>query len=202
MTAPVIVVTGGIGSGKSTVAETIAGRGGYIIDADALAHRALKDDSFKGKLREAFGDDVFTPSGRVSRARLANRVFSDTKRLWQLDRLIRPFVRKIVSEVVSNRREQEKYIVLDAVLFFQYKFRFKAGLVVLTEAIEKTCLRRIMKRDGFSIVEAEQRIESQRRLKKDWLRADVKIDTDTGIRSVRAEAERIRDDFLKKYRII
>lgn len=66
MSANLIVVTGGIGSGKSTVASKLAEKGGFVIDADREAHEVYKDPVLKERLREKFGDRIFTRSGLVS----------------------------------------------------------------------------------------------------------------------------------------
>ncbi len=198
MTMRLIVVTGGIGSGKSTVAAKLAEKGGVVLDADHLAHEVYKDPLLKERLREKFGDRIFTRSGSVSRRKLGGIVFDDRKMLENLNRIVSPFIKEKISKSVQRNRKRDKYIVLDALLFFQYKFRFKADLVILTEASEKTCVKRIVERDSFSMEEAEKRIEMQRGLKKEWEQADIKINTDKGGRSVMKEAADIRDDFLKK----
>lgn len=129
-------------------------------------------------------------------------VFDDGKMLADLNRIVRPFIKKRISGTVKLHKKRDKYIVLDALLFFQYKFRFKADLVILTEASEKTCVKRIVERDSFSTKEAEKRIAMQHGLKREWEQADLKINTDKGIRSVMKEAADIRDDFLEKHDLI
>lgn len=198
MKAPLVVITGGIATGKSLVASEFAARGGCLIDADELAHGALADPDFLKRLRSDFGDGVFTASGRASRKKIAGVVFLDQKELSRFESLIRPFVKKLIRAEISEKRKREKYIVLDAVLFFQYKFRFKADLVVRTTAPPEVCLKRMMARDGFTLREAGLRLERQRPLHADWARAEITIDTDRNERAVRKEASRLRDEFLRK----
>jgi dephospho-CoA kinase len=195
MDTPLIVVTGPIASGKSVVARVMAERGGVLLDADDLAHEALEDRRFARELAGEFGPEVLV-RGRVSRLRLAGIVFMDQRKLDRLNRLIRPSVKRIVRERISSLQGAAPYIVLDALLFFQYKFRFKPDLSVRTDAPEEVRIRRMMRRDGFTREEALQRIERQRPLSRDWERADVTIDTDAPIGRVRAEAARLRDEFL------
>ncbi len=199
MKVPLIVVTGPIASGKSTVARVMAEGGGVYVDGDALAHAALEDPGFTEKLGEEFGPEVMDGDGRVTRLRLAGMVFSDQKKLDRLNRLIRPYVKKLARERLMELAETSKYIVLDAVLFLQYKFRLKADLVVLTDAPEEVRIRRMMRRNGFDRKEAELRIERQRDLFEDWEKAGVRLDTDIPIAEVRKEAARIRDEFLEEY---
>lgn len=196
MKTPLVVVTGAIASGKSEVARVFAERGGTLIDADELAHEALEDPLFAAELAAEFGRDLLA-GGRVSRMRLARIVFSDQRALDRLNRLIKPSVKRIVRDRIASLQGGTPYIVLDALLFFQYKFRFKADLSVRTDAPEEVRVRRMMRRDGFTRAEALQRIERQRPLSRDWDRADVTIDTDAPIGRVRAEAARLRDEFLE-----
>ena len=199
MKVPLIVVTGPIASGKSTVAKVMAEGGGVYVDADMLAHAALEDPGFVEKLGEEFGAEVMGDDGKVSRLRLARIVFPDQKKLDRLNVLIRPYVKKLAREKLGELARTSKYIVLDAVLFLQYKFRLKADLVVLTDAPEEVRIRRMMRRNGFNRKEAELRIERQKGLFADWERAGVRLDTDIPLAGVRKEAARIRDEFLEEY---
>jgi dephospho-CoA kinase len=196
MRTPVIVVTGGIASGKTTVARVLAGKDGIAVDCDALAHRSLEQDAVKERLVRAFGGEILTPSGRVSRARLARLVFSDDVKLAVLDRIVHPAVTRIINDEVRRLRSIGRYIVLDAVVYFNYKFRFKVDLVVLTEAPEEVRLRRIIKRDGMSRDLAMGRIERQRSFYGSWAEADVTIDTHRSRREVERAAVSLREKFL------
>jgi dephospho-CoA kinase len=199
MRTPVMVVTGGIGSGKTTVAGVLAGGHGRVVDCDELAHRALESDPVKERLVRVFGEGIITRSGRVSRARLARLVFSEDARLAALERIVRPAVSRIISDEVRRLRSEYPYIVLDAVVYFNYKFRFKVDLVVLTEAPERTRLRRIMKRDGMSRERALGRIERQRSLRGSWAKADVVLNTGRSRREVERAAASIRDRFFEDH---
>ncbi|MBN2071350.1 MAG: dephospho-CoA kinase [Candidatus Krumholzibacteriota bacterium] len=196
MRAPLIVVTGGIGSGKSTVAAILAGKDGKIIDADALAHGVYDDPALKEKLMERFGPGVFTRSGTVSRAKLGRIVFSDLRMMALLDRTVRPFVKELVSKTVRESRSRNKYIVLDAVLYFQYKFRFRADLVVTTRASERTRVKRIVERDKCDASEARRRIETQKGMEDEWNRAGVTIDTDCSRKALLRKTVDIREKFI------
>jgi len=199
MKIPLIVVTGPIASGKSTVAKVMAEGGGTYVDADILAHEALEDPGFIERLGEEFGHGVIGDDGKVSRLRLAGTVFQDQKKLDRLNVLIRPYVKQLAREKLKELEKTSKYIVLDAVLFLQYKFRFKADLVVLTDAPEEVRIRRMMRRNGFKRKEAELRIERQKELFADWEKAGVRFDTDIPLTEVRKKAARIRDSFLEEY---
>ena len=201
MRTPVIVVTGGIASGKTTIARVMAARGGTIVDCDSLAHRAYDNIELKEMLVRTFGRSVLTPTSRISRVRLGRIVFSDDEMMDRLNRMVRPFIAGIINDEVGRLRGKALYIVLDAVLFFQYKFRFKVDLVIVTEASEKTRLRRLVTERGLTREEALMRLDRQKPLHRDWLKADFTIGTDGPSESVVSVAKKIRDDFLEKYRV-
>lgn len=197
MRPPIIVVTGGIASGKTLVARVLAERGGVVVDCDSVGHEALAVPALKRKLVEAFGEGILTVTGKVSRTRLGRIVFSDAHKLELLNRLIRPVLKEMISAEVKKLKSSARYIVLDAVLFFQYKFNFKVDFVVVTEASEKTRLKRLMQRDGLRREEALQRIERQKSLHDDWDGAGITINTDGPLNRVMKEVAHVRDRFLQ-----
>jgi dephospho-CoA kinase len=196
MRVPVIGVTGSIASGKTTVARLMAGDCGALIDCDELAGRALAAREVRTKLVAAFGARILGPGGHVSRRRLARIVFARDRDIDRLNRIVRPRVKRIITDEVRRRRARAPYIVLDAVLLFQYTFRFKVDFAVATRASGRTRLARIMRRDGISRAEALARIERQRRLEGGWAQADVVISTDRPLARVRRDVVRIRERFL------
>ncbi len=199
MRKPVIVVTGGIATGKTTVARALAAAGGSVIDCDRIGHDALDAKEVKRSLTRAFGKDILTRSGRISRARLGAVVFADQTKLDLLNRSIKPFLKRMISAEVMRRRKKAEYIVLDAVLYFQYKFRFKVDLVVRTVASKKARLERLDERDGMKAEKALDRISRQEPLEAGWRKADISIRTDVPVERVIEKANRIRERFLRSY---
>ena len=197
MNPPLIVVTGPIASGKSTVSRVMAARGGALLDADELAHGALADPGCRDRIVAAFGPGATTRGGRISRTGLGRIVFADAGRLDELNRIVEPYVTGIIEAAVNGLAGGDRYIVLDAVLFFQYTFSFEPDLVVLTTAPEETRIRRLIRRNGLSREEARRRIERQRDLEAGWRGADVVIDTGGSMERTVAEAETVRDRFLR-----
>jgi dephospho-CoA kinase len=200
MRVPVIGVTGPIASGKTTLARFIARGGGALVDCDALGARALDLPAVRRRLVAAFGRSILTPGGSVSRRRLGRLVFASDRDLERLNRIVRPSLTRVIAAEVAGRRAGAKYIVLDAVLLFQYTFRFKIDYAVATKAPAGKRLARIMRRDRLSRAEALARMARQRRLAGGWARADERIATDRPLRLVRRDAERIKALVLARAR--
>jgi dephospho-CoA kinase len=198
MRCPVIVVTGPIGSGKTTMAKVIAGTEGCLLMADPLAREVYEDDLLRENLKNMFGAGVFTSSGKVSRKKLGRVVFSGAGRIAELNGLIKPFVKRLITKRIREKQKTEKYIVLDAVLFFEYKFRFKVDLIVLVDAPGSVRVNRVMKRDGISRENALARIERQDYLRTGWAAADKRIDAAGSRKVTIKKAEEVRDLFLEE----
>ena len=193
---PIIVVTGAIASGKSTVAKILAGKDGALINADQLAHKALETDDVIDSVRMEFGDRVITDSGTISRGALGSMVLKDREKMEKLNRIVEPAVTGIVTRAVEEAAEDADYIVLDAVLFFKYTFQFREDLVIAAEASEETRIERLMQRDGLSREEAESRVKAQRYLYPGWEKCDIRIDTDRDLSELEAEAADMRNRIL------
>ncbi len=202
MGCPLIVVTGGIASGKTTVARVMAARGGCLLDADRIARSAYKDPCLRERVAAAFGGGVMTSSGMVSRKRLGRIVFPDKEAMERLNRIVKPFVKKTIGGMLREKAARERYIVLDAVLYFQYKFMFKAALSIQTRAGDNIRIARLIARDGLEADEAAMRIEGQKPLCAEWEKADITIDTSADLATVIRKAAGIRDEFLKREGIL
>ena len=113
-------VLGGIASGKSEVARRLAGPGGCVIDADALARGQFESEELRQRLVARWGSSMLGPDGCVDRAALARRVFSDPEALRELEGWIHPLVRaKILEGLAEARAQGAERIVLDVPLLLE-----------------------------------------------------------------------------------
>ena len=198
MSCPLMAVTGPIAGGKTTVARILAASGGAHIDADAIAKRAFEHAGVRSSLRREFGSEAFREDGKVSAPGLGRIAFGGDPAMSRLNSIMKPVVTALMEEEVEKQAERFRYIVLDAVLFFEYKFRFNAGLVVLVTAPAEVRLRRLIERDGLSEAEARGRIERQGYLEKGWKGADITIDTSGDLEGVLETASLVRDRFIRE----
>jgi dephospho-CoA kinase len=176
----VIGLTGGIGSGKSTVAGFLAEFGAAVIDLDKVGHEALKRDSETWcKLVEAFGEGILSPDCEIERAKLAKIVFNDPKALLRLNGIIHPVIDRIVADKTEDfRRLGVKAVVFEAAAMVEGGKTFQFDELWVTVAPENTVLGRLGKRSGYSEKESKTRINSQFSNEERIKKADVVINTD------------------------
>ncbi len=159
MRRPVSIgLTGGIASGKSTVAGWLAEAGFKIVDADAVVARLYQSgQAGAAVVRELFGTETLDPTGAVDHARLAERVFSDPQALELLEEEVHPLVRDRFAEYA---RRSEAPIVLEAALLIEAGYAPDFDLVVTVEAEAERRIERAVSR-GLSEAEARARFEAQ-----------------------------------------
>jgi dephospho-CoA kinase len=178
--APVLVVAGGTGTGKSTLCRWLAGRGAFVIEADRVGHEVLGRPEIVRALRAEFGDVVLGPEGQPDRRRLGALVFADPAALRRLDRLVHPpLVGEIERRIGDLRRSRAvELIVVDAALHFRFEPRIRCDAVIMGRARPQTRLRRIMERDGLDERQARARLERQRDVDSSEERADAVLSTE------------------------
>jgi len=194
----VIGLTGGIGSGKSTVSGFLKELGAVIIDADEVGHEALKPGA--EAWREAvvaFGKEILTPEGSIDRGKLGEIVFADPKALARLNRIMHPRISASVkAQVEQYRRRGEKVVVLDAPLLLEVgrpSLADEVDEVWVTIAPEATVLKRLKAKSGMSESEALARIRSQMPVSEKVKQADVVIDTDCPLDELREKVKKLWD---------
>lgn len=159
-------LVGGVGSGKSSLAQSLSERiGAVIVDGDAAGHRALADERIQSKLRVHFGDEIFEADGRVDRAALAQHVFGSTHRHTAnraaLEQLTHPFIaQEIQAEIQAALAAGAPAIILDAAILMETGWSRHCDEVVFVEASEERRLSRSLKR-GWSAAQWRRREASQ-----------------------------------------
>jgi dephospho-CoA kinase len=173
----VIGLTGGTGSGKSTVAQFLAELGATVLDVDKVGHEALKKDKVRERLVREFGRDIVS-GGEVDRARLGRLVFHNSEALARLNRILHPVIFRMVdARLEACRRQGVGVVVLDAPLMMEVGRSAQADEVWVTTASEATVIRRLRERTGLSEPEAKARIRAQLPDEEKIKHADVVINT-------------------------
>ena len=187
----VIGLTGGIGSGKSTVAGFLAELGAAVIDLDKVGHEVVKSGgpAFK-KVVGAFGEGILNTKGEIDRARLADIVFKDREALACLNRIVHPAIDKVIQERIGEfRRRGVKVVVLEAAAMLEAGKARQADEIWVTTAPEATALKRIGERSGYAEGEARARLRSQLSNQERVKHADVVIDTDSSLEELKAKVK-------------
>src|SRR4030042_2132150 len=159
----IIGLTGGIGSGKSTVAKYLAGLGAAVIDLDEVGHDVLISDSqsFKKVISE-FGKDILDTGGEIDRNKLAKLVFKNHGDLERLNRIVHPAIDNTIKKSIGEyRRKGVKVVGLEAAAILEAGRAMQADEIWVTIAPESTVLNRLSERSGYSEEESRARIRSQ-----------------------------------------
>jgi dephospho-CoA kinase len=185
-----IGLTGGIGSGKSTVAALLAARGAVVVDADRIAREVVEPGTpGLAAVVGAFGPGVLTPDGALDRAALASIVFADQEARARLDGIVHPLVRARAEEVVAGA-PPDAVVVQDVPLLVETGQAGRYDLVLVVEADLETRLARLVLR-GLTEDDARARIAAQATDEQRRAVADVVLDNSGTPDALAAQVERL-----------
>lgn len=190
-----IALTGGIATGKSTVASLLTLNGLRIIDADTIAHRILDENHLW--VREHFGEE-YVNGTKVNRPLLGKKIFADPEAKKKLESFLHPKIRAAIEEE-SEKQDRLGYpYLIDIPLFFETSsYPIEHSVVVYTpKAIQ---LERFMKRNGFSEEESLRRIESQMDIEEKKARATWVIDNSSNLKHLQKECEQFVETIKALY---
>lgn len=190
----VIAITGGIGSGKSTVRRIFEELGAFGIDADDLARRVVEPGSAGWlRVRSVFGEEFFDAAGRLDRKKLARKVFSHEPSRRMLESLLHPLIRKAQERLVGQAQAEapERLVVVEIPLLAEGGRADRYEGVVLVTASEKGRLDRLEREGGLTREEAEARMRSQAGEEQRSRIADWVVDNDGPLEETRRQVERI-----------
>lgn len=174
----IIGLTGGIGTGKSTVSAYLAQKGCKIIDADLISHQMTEAGSpCLAEIKDAFGEDVFLRDGNLDRKKVGRLVFADATKKKTLEQIItRRVIEKTLRILQDCRARQETLVVLDAPLLFECGMQRYTDETWLVVCRTETRLRRIAARDGLAEEDIQKRIANQMSTEQKEKLADYIID--------------------------
>lgn len=173
-----IGLTGGIATGKSTVARLLAARGAVIVDADLLAREVVEPGSpALAEIAAGFGDSVLTAEGALDRAALGAVVFADPAERRRLEAITHPRIAALMGErIAAGLASTAPLVVADIPLLFEGDRVALVEGVLLVDAPEEVQLRRLMLRDGIDEAAARARVTAQMPLAEKRRRATWVID--------------------------
>lgn len=155
-----IGITGGIGSGKSTVCKIFKLLGIPVFEADAVAKELINSNSeIKTELIRLFGESIYTPNNGVDRKKLASIIFNDNIQLAKVNKLVHPVVRNEYANWVE--RQSTQYVIHEAAILFESGFYKMMDFTILVSAPENQRIERVIKRDETLETQVKERILKQ-----------------------------------------
>ena len=200
----VIGLTGGIGTGKSTVSQILRNKGFSVIDLDVISHKVIEFPSVVEKIVRNFGKEVLENNENnndgnrtVSREKLGKIIFSDREKRFTLNSIMHPEILRImhkkILECESKNEKENKIIFVEIQLLFEVQWEKEFDYILLVAAKRDIQVRRVLERDKRSEKEAWNIINSQMSLDEKRGKSDFVIENDGNIDDLNRKV----DKFLK-----
>ena len=188
-------LTGGIGSGKSTVAGLLEKRGAVVFDADLLAREAVEPGTpGHAAVIERFGADVLAPGGELDREALASIVFADPAARRDLEQIVHPEVRRLFAEGSEAYRDTDRVVVFSAPLLVETGMHTAFEVLVVVSATVATQIERLMRQRGMSEPSIRARIDAQAPLEDKAAAADFLVDNEGSLDELESQVEQLWND--------
>ena len=188
-------LTGGIGSGKSTVARMLEERGAVVFDADLLAREAVEPGTpGHTAVIERFGADVLAPGGELDREALASIVFADPSARRDLEQIVHPEVRRLFAEGSEAYLDTDRIVVFSAPLLVESGMHTAFEILVVVSATVATQIERLMRQRGMSEPSIRARIDAQAPLEDKAAAADFLVDNEGSLDELESQVEQLWND--------
>jgi dephospho-CoA kinase len=197
----VIGLTGGIGSGKSTVSHYLAELGAVVIDADKVGHEALTRSDVKQEIVAAFGSEVLGPADEIDRKRLAERVFNNPKALDELNTIVHTRMRSMAKDRIERYRQQGAAVVLlEAPILIEAKGDWVSLVdeIWVIVAPEAAVLKRMKDQRGMTEAQVKARISAQLSNEERIKHAAVVINNDGDLGALKQEVKQLWEKLIDK----
>lgn len=193
----VVGLTGGIGSGKSSVAKLFVDMGAVLVDTDAIAHELTgPGGEAMPALREAFGAAVADASGALDRAAMRQRVFADPAARGRLEGILHPLIRR--HSEARCRAAASPYVILGVPLLIESgDFRQRCQRIVVVDCPETLQIERVMARNGLSEGEVRAIMAVQATRSQRLAAADDVVVNDADLSSLYPQVEALHQNYLR-----
>ncbi len=189
-------LTGGIASGKSTVASLLRARGVPVVDADAKAREVVAPGSpTLARIVEAFGAAALQPDGALDRRWVAARVFADPSERRRLEAITHPAIRDAVADEVARLAASGHALAFyDVPLLYEVGLESAVDCVVVVWTPRQVQLERLLRRDALSPIEASARLDAQLSIDEKASRADFVLQNQGPLEALAAKVDRLLAD--------
>ena len=184
-------ITGGMGAGKSALAQMLAELGALRVDADEVAREVATIPAVIENLQAAFGRDLLGPDGRLDRRELGRRALKSDEASQQLEAIMRPPLSAAIEHRLAQAVEDADggVVVFDAPLIYEWGNEGNFDRVVVVDAEEERCVSRVQERSGLPVCEIRQRMARQMDPQEKKARADFVIDNNKDLTALAVQAK-------------
>lgn len=192
-------LTGGIGSGKSTVAGMLERLGAVVFDADVLSREAVAQGTpGYDAVVQRFGPNVLGPGGELDREALASIVFADPAARRDLEAIVHPEVRRLFAEAVERFEGSNAVVVLSAPLLVETGMHSAFEVLIVVSTTPQTQVERLMRDRGMPESAIRARVEAQLPLEEKAAVADVLVDNEGTVEELFGQVERLWADLQER----
>ena len=194
-------LTGGIASGKSTVAKIFVKNGAHLIDFDRLAHEVQEPEKPAWKeVVNHFGEEILQPDKKIDRVKLGNIVFADKEKLSKLNNIVHPLVYQEWQSRLEKIGKKEKHAIVlsDIPLLFEGNMQDLFDLTILVLIAPEEQISRLIMRNGVIKEEAEKRLKSQMPISEKISLADIVIDNEGSISETEKRVGQVWKELLRR----
>lgn len=185
-------ITGGTGSGKSSVCNYLTKKGLQVIDSDAIARKLLDRDTVTYDLVVShFGEKILKANGEINRQLLSSIVFGSSDELNFLQNVVTKETVEIVKELLEKSSPEMKIIFLDAPLLFETGLDQDVDIVWFVLASQEKRLKRLSKRDGIPVFEIEKRMSAQMPEEQKEMLADIVIENEGSLDDLYSKVDKL-----------
>jgi dephospho-CoA kinase len=196
---PVAGLIGGIGSGKSRVADLFAARGARVVSGDALGHEALRQPAIRSEVVGRWGPAVLDERGEIDRRKLGRLVFAGAAERRALEALVFPWIERRLQEEIATAQADPKVVLvlMDAAIMLEAGWDRWCDWLVFVDAPREQRLRRLAEQRGWSEKEVESRERAQMPLAEKQNRAGFTVDNSSSLEDTARQV----DELLRRWGI-
>jgi len=190
----VVGLTGGIGSGKSTVSALLAAKGAVVVDADAVTREVQQPGTpvFRAMV-ERFGPGIVADDGTLDRAAVADLVFADPEALADLTAVVHPAVGAGIAERMASLAETDEIVVLDVPLMVESKRGYPVAGLIVVDVDPEVAVRRLVRSRGMREEDVRARMARQATREERLARADRVVDNSGSLEDLERQVDGVWD---------